>query len=118
MPNIDIIINADLKKAFDLPPCKQIKLPSPKPLKIHLPTGGTINALTDASKGFPTDCAMTFSLLLQIAPFLSSTECLFKGLGIIRPLIELIKALPDPIGISKALPKFLHAADALAPSLL
>jgi hypothetical protein len=115
MPNIDIPIPVDLKKAFKLPPCKQVKLPSPSPLKIHLPTGGTLNALSDASKGIPSDCALTFSLMLQIAPFLASTECLLKVLGLIGPLIEIIKALPDPIKIAQCVPKFLKAAEAVMP---
>jgi hypothetical protein len=115
MPNIDIPIPKDLKKAFQIPPCSQLKLPSPKPLKIHLPTGGTLNAFSDLSKGIPSDCALTFSLLLQIAPFLASTECLLKVLGLIGPLIEVIKAIPDPIKLGNTVPKFLKAAEAVMP---
>ena len=97
-----------------------IKLPSPKPLKVQLPTGGSLQAFADISKGIPTDCAMTFSLLVQIAPFLAGTECLFKLLALIGPLIDVIKGLagPDPIKLAKALPKFLKAAEKLAPCLL
>ena len=110
MPNIDIPIPLDLKKAFQIPPCSQLKLPSPKPLKINLPTGGTLNAFSDLSKGIPSDCALTFSLMLQIAPFLASTECLLKVLGLIGPLIEVIKAIPDPLKLGETVPKFLKAA--------
>ena len=56
MPNIDIPLPDDLKKAFQLPPCKEIKVPFPKPAKIHLPTGGTISGLSDLSRGIPSDC--------------------------------------------------------------
>ncbi len=115
MPNIDIPVPKDLSKAFQLPPCSQIKLPSPSPLKIHLPTGGTINAFADLSKGIPSDCAMTFSLMLQIAPFLASTECLLKVLALIGPLIEVIKGIPDPVKIAQTVPKFLKAAEAVMP---
>jgi hypothetical protein len=115
MPNIDIPIPKDLKKALTLPPCKQIKLPTPSPLKIHLPTGGTISAFSDLSKGIPSDCSLTFSLLLQIAPFLASTECLLKLLGLIGPLIETIKAIPDPVKLAQTVPKFLKAAEAVMP---
>jgi hypothetical protein len=120
MPNIDLKVPVDVKKLFELPPCSMIKLPSPKPLKLQLPTGGSIQAFADISKGIPTDCAMTFSLMLQIAPFLAATECLFKLLGIIAPLIEIIKALPslDLLALGKAVPKFLKAAEKLAPCLL
>ena len=34
---------------------------------------------------------MTFSLMLQIAPFLASTECLFKVLALIGPLMDVVK---------------------------
>jgi hypothetical protein len=121
MPNIDIPLPLDIKKLFDLPPCNDIKLPSPSPMKITLPTGGSINALTDISKGIPTDCSMIFNLMLQIAPFLAATECLFKLLGLIAPLIDVVKGLgppPDPIKLGSAIPKFLKAAADLAPCLL
>jgi hypothetical protein len=115
MPNIDIPIPKDLKKAFQIPPCSQLKLPFPKPLKINLPTGGTLNAFSDLSKGIPSDCALTFSLMVQIAPFLASTECLLKVLGLIGPLIEVIKAIPDPLKLGESVPKFLKAAEAVMP---
>jgi hypothetical protein len=121
MPNIDIPIRADLKELFELPPCSDIKLPSPSPLKIALPTGGSINALADISKGIPNDCSMIFSLMLQISPFLAATDCLFKLLGLIAPLIDVVKALgppPDPIKLGQAIPKFIKAAADLAPCLL
>ena len=121
MPNIDIPLPVDLKALFDLPPCEDIKLPSPSPLKITLPTGGSINALTDISKGIPTDCSMIFNLMLQISPFLAATECLFKLLGLIAPLIDVVKGLgppPDPIKLGSAIPKFIKAAADLAPCLL
>jgi hypothetical protein len=114
---IDVPIPVDLSKAFKLPPCPQIKIPTPKPLKIHLPTGGTLNAFSDLSKGIPSDCALTFSLMLQIAPFLASTECLLKLLGLIGPLIEVVKAVPDPLKLGNTVPKFLKAAEALMPCI-
>ena len=58
MPNIDIPLPVDLNEALELPPCNEIKLPLPKPLKIQLPTGASIKAIADASKGIPSDCAM------------------------------------------------------------
>lgn len=115
MPNIDIPIPPDLKKAFQFPPCLQVKLPMPSPLKINLPTGGTLNAFSDLSKGIPSDCSLTFSLMLQIAPFLASTECLLKVLGLIGPLIEFVKAVPDPVKLATTVPKFLKAAEAVMP---
>ena len=113
MPNIDIPIPDKLKKLLEVPPCDQIRLPFPEPAKIKLPTGGSFKAFTDISKGIPTDCSMTFNLALQIAPFLGATECLFKVLKLIKPLIDVVEGLgppPDPIKLGKAIPEFLKAA--------
>ena len=121
MPNIDIPISVDLKQLLELPPCEDLKLPAPSPLKITLPTGGSINALTDISKGIPTDCSMIFNLMLQISPFLAATDCLFKLLALIAPLIDVVKSLgppPDPIKLPQAIAKFVKAAADLAPCLL
>lgn len=115
MPNIDIPIPVDLNKAFQFPPCSQVKIPTPSPLKITLPTGGTLNAFSDLSKGIPSDCSLTFSLMLQIAPFLASTECLLKVLGLIGPLVEFVKAVPDPFKLASTVPKFLEAAEKVMP---
>ena len=117
MPNIDIPLPVDLSKAFQLPPCK--KIPFPKPAQIHLPTGGTISGLSDLSRGIPTDCSVSFSLMLQLAPFLGATECLFKVLALIGPLMDVITGLtkPDPLKMAGALPKLAKAAEALAPCI-
>ena len=53
MPNVDITVDADLRKLFNLPPCSDISIPGPKPLKVQLPTGGSISAFADISKGIP-----------------------------------------------------------------
>jgi hypothetical protein len=116
MPNIDIQVDADLSQLFQLPPCADLKLPDASGLSIQLPTGGALQAFADISKGIPTDCALTFSLMLQIAPFLASIACLVKVLKLLKPLIDVIKGLPvPPVG---ALIEFGEAAVALAPCLL
>jgi hypothetical protein len=117
MPNVDITVDADLKKLFNLPPCAEISIPGPKPMKVQLPTGGSITAFADISKGIPTDCSMTFSLLVQLAPFLAATECLFKVLKLLKPLIDIIKGLPKPPSPGLIV-EFGEAAAALAPCLL
>src|SRR6266496_3694468 len=94
MPNIDIEVSADLKQAFQMPSCVELGLPNAGPLKIQLPTGGSIQAFADISKGIPTDCALTFSLMIQIAPFLAATECLLKVLKLLKPLFDVIQGLP------------------------
>jgi hypothetical protein len=116
MPNIDVPIEADLRDLFKLPECHVIKLPSPKPLKVRLPSGGTIQAFGDISKGIPNDCSLTFSLMLQIAPLLASMDCLLKILKLIKPLIDIVNGLPIPP--VKAIQEFVKAAADLAPCLL
>lgn len=116
MPNLDIPLSVDLNSALQLPPCEDIRLPLPKPLKIQLPTGGSIQAIADISKGIPGDCAMTFSLMVQIAPLLASMECLVKILKLLKPLVDVVSNLPMPP--VKALQEFAKAAVDLAPCFL
>jgi hypothetical protein len=116
MPNIDIPLSVDLNAALQLPPCDEIKIPMPKPLKIQLPTGGSIKAIADISKGIPTDCAMTFSLMVQLAPLLASMECLLKILKLLKPLVDIVTNLPMPP--VKAVQEFAKAAVDLAPCFL
>jgi hypothetical protein len=120
MPKLDIPISIDLQKAFDLPPCSEIKLPSPKPLKITLPSGGSLKAINDLSKAVPTDCSMVFSLMLQIAPLLASMECLLKILKLLKPLIDIITGLTKvpPAPPVKAVQDFAKAAADLVPCFL
>jgi hypothetical protein len=107
MPDIDIQVTADLQEMFDLPACAEVSLPKPSPLTVRLPGGGTLSAFSDLSKGLPTDCALTFSLLGQIGPFLASIECLVKLLALVKPLIDVVKAVPDPTKLATAVPQFL-----------
>jgi len=116
MPNIDIKVDADLSQLFQLPSCDDLTLKDPGGLSVQLPTGGSLQAFADISKGIPTDCALTFSLMLQIAPFLASIQCLLKVLKLLKPLIDVINGLPVPP--VKALVEFGEAAAALAPCLL
>jgi hypothetical protein len=116
MPNIDITVDADLQQMFQLPPCSDITLPSAGSLSVQLPTGGALQAFADISKGIPTDCSMTFSLMLQLAPFMASIQCLLKVLQLLKPLVEIVQGLPFPP--AKALGDFAEAAVGLAPCLL
>ena len=121
MATFDIAVEADLQSALDLPPCADITLPKPAPLKIHLPSGGSIQAISDLSKGIPTDCSMTFNLMLQVMPLLANLDCILKILKLIKPLIDVVKSLgppPDPIKLPKAITDFVKAANDLIPCLL
>lgn len=121
MPEIDIPLKPDVRALFDIPPCEMVKLPMPSPMKVQLPTGASLKAFTDISKGIPTDCAMTFNLLVQLAPLLASMECLIKILKLIKPLIDVVGGIgppPDAIKLGKAIPEFMKAAADLVPCLL
>jgi hypothetical protein len=121
MSNIDIPVKPDLAALFDLPACSELSIPGPSPIKVMLPTGSSISAFADISKGIPTDCSMTFSLMLQIAPFLAVSDCLLKILKLLKPLIDVVKSLgppPDPIKLPAAIEHFVKAAVDLAPCLL
>jgi hypothetical protein len=111
--DIDIPLSEALQKAFQIPQCGEIALPMPKPLKVTLPTGSSMNALVDMSKGIPTDCSMNFNLMLQMAPLMASMECPLKVLKLLKPLVDIIAGLPTPP--VKALKDFADAAVELAP---
>lgn len=113
---MDIPIPVDLNKELGLPPCSELRLKMPAPLKITLPTGGSIKSVNDLSKAIPTDCSVTFSLMLQLAPMLASMECLLKILKLLKPLIDIVTNLPMPP--VKAVQEFAKAAVDLAPCLL
>jgi hypothetical protein len=59
---------------------------------------------------------MTFSLMMQIAPMLASTECLVKVLKLLKPLVDIVTNLPVPP--VKAVQEFAKAAVDLAPCFL
>jgi len=120
MVDIDIPVSAPLQKALQPLSCSDIQLRMPTPLKVELPFGGSMNALVDMSKGIPTDCSMNFNLMLQMAPLLAALECPMKILKLLKPLIDIIKAVPslDPIKIGKAMPDFVEAAAEIAPCFI
>jgi len=120
MSNIDIPLPAALTDALKNPPCVDLRLPKPGKVDLHLPLGGSLKGIVDITKAIPDDCSLTFSLALQLGPFLASIECLLKVLALMGPLIKVIKAVPslDALEIGKALPEFVEAADKLMPCIL
>lgn len=115
--DVEIPIPDDLKALFAIPTCDAIALPQAGELKLRLPNGATLSSIPDLSKGIPTDCSLTVNLFLQLAPFLASIECLLKVLGLLKPLIDVVKGLnpPDPMKLAQAVPDFLDAAVKLLP---
>src|SRR6266481_2775345 len=109
--SIDIEVSADLQDLFKLPACADVSLPPPKPLKVQLPGGGTLSAFSDLSKGIPTDCAMTFSLIMQLGPFLAATACVVKVLKFVQTAVDVLKSASNPIALVSSIPKVVQAAE-------
>jgi hypothetical protein len=116
MPNIDIPIPESLRNAMAQPLCADIKLPSPGSMQLTLPSGGSLKAIADITKGIPDDCSLSFSLLMQLGPILASLDCIFKLLKLVSSLKDIITNLPIPP--VEAITKFSQAAADLAPCFL
>ncbi len=114
MANLDIPVGPELQKALDLLPCPDISIKNPKPITIKLPVGGSLSSINDLSRGIPTDCSMTFSLLLQLGPLLAALHCPLAILKLIGPLVEAISSPPPTPAL---LDKIKKAMDELAPCL-
>ena len=118
MVTYDIPVSEALQQALEPISCADLALTMPKPLKVELPFGSTINALVDTSKGIPNDCSMNYNLMLQMAPLLAALECPMKIIKLLKPLIDIIQAIgppPDAQKIAKAMPDFAEAAKEIAP---
>ena len=82
--------------------------------RVSLPTGGQL-------RGFPTvpiqseGCSGVTNLQTQIAPFLALMVCQFGIIKLLKPLIEVVNALPSPP--RRALQEFSKAAAGLGPCL-
>ena len=82
---------------------------------IPLPTGGT---LTGFNNPYPpaSDCSAIINLQTQVAGLIASMSCQFKILKLLKPLIDVVKGLPNPS--VQAIEAFAAAAEELAPCLL
>jgi hypothetical protein len=91
-----------------------VKLPKiPKIPSITLLGGAELKGFLDFSQGTPTDCKITFNLLLQLSPLLASMACLLKMLNVIGKLKDFVDAVPslltNPKKIGDAVPALLDA---------
>lgn len=113
MPTIDIALPDDLQQVLKQPVC--LVLPKPGKVKITLPSGPKFSGIADITKQIPDDCSLSFSLVLQLAPFLANLDCLLKILKVLQPLIELVTALKDadPVKIPEAAKKLGEAVPPL-----
>ena len=105
--NIPVQLPEGMADFLKQPVCLDISLPKPVPAKITLPTGGSLTAINDFTKGIPDNCSVGFSLLLQLGPFMGAIKCLIDILNLLKPLIDVINGLPFPP--AKALKDFAEA---------
>lgn len=97
-------------------PC--ISLPEvPKEVKITLPFGGQLTAFRDFSQGIPSDCTLTFNLLLQLTPLLAALVCPLKILKFLGVLQQILKD-PNPIARIGDLAHALEEMKDCLPSVL
>jgi hypothetical protein len=113
--NIDVPVPDDLRELMAAPKCLDLRLPKPQKLKVQLPSGGTLTALHDIGKAVPTDCSLTFSLLMQIMPLMASMECVLKILKLLKPLSD---AVTSPPPTPKLIKEIVEAVADLAPCFL
>src|SRR5262245_22851530 len=82
---------------------------------ITLPDGNRLQA-SATPKTQPPECSAAVNLQMQIAPWLASVSCQFHILKLLKPLIDIVSALPNPS--ERALQEFSQAAEELVPCLL
>ena len=75
-------------------PC--VELPKVSIPNLTLLGGAELNGFLDFSQGAPTDCKLTFNLMLQLAPLLASMACLLKILNVIGKLQAFVEAAKPP----------------------
>ena len=82
---------------------------------IEVPAAGRLLGFSDL-KIRSTECSADTNLLTQVAPLIASMSCQLKILKLLKPLVEVIRGLPNPP--VQALLEFSEAAEALAPCYL
>lgn len=109
---IDIQLPDPMVQRLTPPTCADITIPPPPPkFSLCLPFGGAMQSIVDVTAKIPDDCAVTFSILLQLPPLMASLGCFIKLLGLAKPLLELVQALPglNPGKIAAAVPDLVTA---------
>jgi len=112
---IDIPLPDSLSKLAEKPIC--IPVPKPSKVEIAMPMGGKIKGIVDVTKAIPSDCSLSFSLVLQLQPILVNLDCLFKIIKVIEPMMDVVTGLahvpPQVDKVAKAVPKLLEAVPPL-----
>jgi hypothetical protein len=93
-------------------PCVELKPLGDIP-EIKLLGGVDLKAFIDITGGPPTDCKLTFNLMIQLAPLLASMACLFKILNVISKISDFANAFPNMSNAVKAASDLVKAIDEL-----
>lgn len=113
---IDIPLPDALVQRLTPPTCADLELPEPSTLNLCSPFGGAkFQGIVDVTKGIPDDCALTFSILLQLPPFMVSLGCFVKLLKVMGPLMKFVKGVPDIV--TKGPGEIISALEELVPAI-
>lgn len=82
--------------------------------RIPLLGGAELNAFVDVAGSAPTDCKLSFNLLLQLGPLFASMACLFKILDVISKLKDFATSVSDPGKLPTAVTGLVGAIDKLS----
>ena len=82
---------------------------------ISLPTGGKLVGFNNPNPP-ASECSAIINLQTQVAPLIASMSCQLTILILLKPLIDVVKGLPNPS--VQAIQAFAVAAEELAPCLL
>jgi len=77
-------------------PCAELKPLGDLP-DIELLGGVELKAFVDIAAGPPTDCKLSFNLMLQLAPLMASMACLFKIFNVFVALKDFAEGAKDPV---------------------
>jgi hypothetical protein len=83
-------------------------------LAVEVFNGGRLLPFLDVESR-SAECSANANLLTQVSPLIVSITCQLRVLSLMKPLIEIIKTLPNPS--PTAIAGFLEAAAGLAPCL-
>jgi hypothetical protein len=83
---------------------------------VDLPNGGKLVASSTPQRQ-SAECSAATNLQAQIAPWIASMSCQFLILRLLKPLIDIVRALPPSPGLAGPVEDFLEIVEELAPCM-
>lgn len=97
-------------------PCP--KLPDiPEIPSITVLGGAELTGFLNFADGTPSDCKLTFNLLIQLGPLLAASACLLKLLEVMGAILEFFKAAPDPFSMGDKALELVPKLEELIPCI-